>query len=531
MDNVLKSIDLLSSDYSLVKKEASSRQIKTRPESFASISEHFFNYLKTKIADAKNLEKGSKYSNLAATLDKKLTVLSLDGLANSFVDDRAIKLRNRMYNNFINNVYNLYAELKKEKDIVKEESADVNSARNVDLSFTDSDEFLKSQEKDMGLDSTIEPTSQDLNNVGVSSSMPATEGEQSSIKNDAATKFDINVKEDAKSLDIGPSMNLVQSEDTSFTSSNNFLEQQEKNMQIGPTIEPTSQDLNNVSVSSSMPATEGEQSSIENDAATKFDMNAKEDAKTNDSTIPEYKIITDNDINYNNSQKFENSSKEVSDNPNELGKNIRLDDILPVPEREETKSLENASEIKNDDVKEFSFVPDEKSNIDLNNDSESKETKNNDLKFDFSQATPSDINYIIDNKDTSKDDLKALKDRIEVLRKQKADNDKTLAAAKEQAEKKSQLVDKRREDVASKKDLYMQHLNKLRELAMALDEDNKRAEKDIQEFNSQASAYDEEAALLTKQADEYDSARSEIDDIIEFNNYDDNKTESSLKVA
>ena len=77
----------------------------------------------------------------------------------------------------------------------------------------------------------------------------------------------------------------------------------------------------------------------------------------------------------------------------------------------------------------------------------------------------------------------------------------------------------------------MQHLNKLRELAMALDEDNKRAEKDIQEFNSQASAYDEEAALLTKQADEYDSARSEIDDIIEFNNYDDNKTESSLKVA
>ncbi len=66
---------------------------------------------------------------------------------------------------------------------------------------------------------------------------------------------------------------------------------------------------------------------------------------------------------------------------------------------------------------------------------------------------------------------------------------------------------------------------------MALDEDNKRAEKDIQEFNSQASAYDEEAALLTKQADEYDSARSEIDDIIEFNNYDDNKTESSLKVA
>lgn len=450
MDNVLKSIDLLSSDYSLVKKEASSRQIKTRPESFASISEHFFNYLKTKIADAKNLEKGSKYSNLAATLDKKLTVLSLDGLANSFVDDRAIKLRNRMYNNFINNVYNLYAELKKEKDIVKEESADVNSARNVDLSFTDSDEFLKSQEKDMGLASTIEPTSQDLNNVGVSSSMPATEGEQSSI---------------------------------------------------------------------------------ENDAATKFDMNVKEDAKTNDSTIPEYKIITDNDINYNNSQKFENSSKEVSDNPNELGKNIRLDDILPVPEREETKSLENASEIKNDDVKEFSFVPDEKSNIDLNNDSESKETKNNDLKFDFSQATPSDINYIIDNKDTSKDDLKALKDRIEVLRKQKADNDKTLAAAKEQAEKKSQLVDKRREDVASKKDLYMQHLNKLRELAMALDEDNKRAEKDIQEFNSQASAYDEEAALLTKQADEYDSARSEIDDIIEFNNYDDKKTESSLKVA
>ena len=450
MDNVLKSIDLLSSDYSLVKKEASSRQIKTRPESFASISEHFFNYLKTKIADAKKLEKGSKYSNLAATLDKKLTVLSLDGLANSFVDDRAIKLRNRMYNNFINNVYNLYAELKKEKDIVKEESADVNSARNVDLSFTDSDEFLKSQEKDMGLDSTIEPTSQDLNNVGVSSSMPATEGEQSSI---------------------------------------------------------------------------------ENDAATKFDMNAKEDAKTNDSTIPEYKIITDNDINYNNSQKIENSSKEVSDNPNELGKNIRLDDILPVPEREETKSLENASEIKNDDVKEFSFVPDEKSNTDLNNDSESKETKNNDLKFDFSQATPSDINYIIDNKDTSKDDLKALKDRIEVLRKQKADNDKTLAAAKEQAEKKSQLVDKRREDVASKKDLYMQHLNKLRELAMALDEDNKRAEKDIQEFNSQASAYDEEAALLTKQADEYDSARSEIDDIIEFNNYDDNKTESSLKVA
>ena len=450
MDNVLKSIDLLSSDYSLVKKEASSRQIKTRPESFASISEHFFNYLKTKIADAKNLEKGSKYSNLAATLDKKLTVLSLDGLANSFVDDRAIKLRNRMYNNFINNVYNLYAELKKEKDIVKEESADVNSARNVDLSFTDSDEFLKSQEKDMGLDSTIEPTSQDLNNVGVSSSMPATEGEQSSI---------------------------------------------------------------------------------ENDAATKFDMNVKEDTKTNDSTIPEYKIITDNDINYNNSQKFENSSKEVSDNPNELGKNIRLDDILPVPEREETKSLENASEIKNDDVKEFSFVPDEKSNIDLNNDSESKETKNNDLKFDFSQATPSDINYIIDNKDTSKDDLKALKDRIEVLRKQKADNDKTLAAAKEQAEKKSQLVDKRREDVASKKDLYMQHLNKLRELAMALDEDNKRAEKDIQEFNSQAIAYDEEAALLTKQADEYDSARSEIDDIIEFNNYDDNKTESSLKVA
>ena len=450
MDNVLKSIDLLSSDYSLVKKEASSRQIKTRPESFASISEHFFNYLKTKIADAKNLEKGSKYSNLAATLDKKLTVLSLDGLANSFVDDRAIKLRNRMYNNFINNVYNLYAELKKEKDIVKEESADVNSARNVDLSFTDSDEFLKSQEKDMGLDSTIEPTSQDLNNVGVSSSMPTTEGEQSSI---------------------------------------------------------------------------------ENDAATKFDMNVKEDTKTNDSTIPEYKIITDNDINYNNSQKFENSSKEVSDNPNELGKNIRLDDILPVPEREETKSLENASEIKNDDVKEFSFVPDEKSNIDLNNDSESKETKNNDLKFDFSQATPSDINYIIDNKDTSKDDLKALKDRIEVLRKQKADNDKTLAAAKEQAEKKSQLVDKRREDVASKKDLYMQHLNKLRELAMALDEDNKRAEKDIQEFNSQANAYDEEAALLTKQADEYDSARSEIDDIIEFNNYDDNKTESSLKVA
>ena len=450
MDNVLKSIDLLSSDYSLVKKEASSRQIKTRPESFASISEHFFNYLKTKIADAKNLEKGSKYSNLAATLDKKLTVLSLDGLANSFVDDRAIKLRNRMYNNFINNVYNLYAELKKEKDIVKEESADVNSARSVDLSFTDSDEFLKSQEKDMGLASTIEPTSQDLNNVGVSSSMPATEGEQSSI---------------------------------------------------------------------------------ENDAATKFDMNVKEDTKTNDSTIPEYKIITDNDINYNNSQKFENSSKEVSDNPNELGKNIRLDDILPVPEREETKSLENASEIKNDDVKEFSFVPDEKSNTDLNNDSESKETKNNDLKFDFSQATPSDINYIIDNKDTSKDDLKALKDRIEVLRKQKADNDKTLAAAKEQAEKKSQLVDKRREDVASKKDLYMQHLNKLRELAMALDEDNKRAEKDIQEFNSQASAYDEEAALLTKQADEYDSARSEIDDIIEFNNYDDNKTESSLKVA
>lgn len=450
MDNVLKSIDLLSSDYSLVKKEASSRQIKTRPESFASISEHFFNYLKTKIADAKNLEKGSKYSNLAATLDKKLTVLSLDGLANSFVDDRAIKLRNRMYNNFINNVYNLYAELKKEKDIVKEESADVNSARNVDLSFTDSDEFLKSQEKDMGLDSTIEPTSQNLNNVGVSSSMPATEGEQSSI---------------------------------------------------------------------------------ENDAATKFDMNVKEDTKTNDSTIPEYKIITDNDINYNNSQKFENSSKEVSDNPNELGKNIRLDDILPVPEREETKSLENASEIKNDDVKEFSFVPDEKSNIDLNNDSESKETKNNDLKFDFSQATPSDINYIIDNKDTSKDDLKALKDRIEVLRKQKADNDKTLAAAKEQAEKKSQLVDKRREDVASKKDLYMQHLNKLRELAMALDEDNKRAEKDIQEFNSQASAYDEEAALLTKQADEYDSARSEIDDIIEFNNYDDKKNESSLKVA
>lgn len=450
MDNVLKSIDLLSSDYSLVKKEASSRQIKTRPESFASISEHFFNYLKTKIADAKNLEKGSKYSNLAATLDKKLTVLSLDGLASSFVDDRAIKLRNRMYNNFINNVYNLYAELKKEKDIVKEESADVNSARNVDLSFTDSDEFLKSQEKDMGLGSTIEPTSQDLNNVGVSSSMPATEGEQSSI---------------------------------------------------------------------------------ENDAATKFDMNVKEDAKTNDSTIPEYKIITDNDINYNNSQKFENSSKEVSDNPNELGKNIRLDDILPVPEREETKSLENASEIKNDDVKEFSFVPDEKSNIDLNNDSESKETKNNDLKFDFSQATPSDINYIIDNKDTSKDDLKALKDRIEVLRKQKADNDKTLAAAKEQAEKKSQLVDKRREDVASKKDLYMQHLNKLRELAMALDEDNKRAEKDIQEFNSQASAYDEEAALLTKQADEYDSARSEIDDIIEFNNYDDKKNESSLKVA
>ena len=77
----------------------------------------------------------------------------------------------------------------------------------------------------------------------------------------------------------------------------------------------------------------------------------------------------------------------------------------------------------------------------------------------------------------------------------------------------------------------MQHLNKLRELAMALDEDNKRAEKDIQEFNSQASAYDEEAALLTKQADEYDSARSEIDDIIEFNNYDDKKTESSLKVA
>ena len=450
MDNVLKSIDLLSSDYSLVKKEASSRQIKTRPESFASISEHFFNYLKTKIADAKNLEKGSKYSNLAATLDKKLTVLSLDGLANSFVDDRAIKLRNRMYNNFINNVYNLYAELKKEKDIVKEESADVNSARNVDLSFTDSDEFLKSQEKDMGLASTIEPTSQDLNNVGVSSSMPTTEGEQSSI---------------------------------------------------------------------------------ENDAATKFDMNVKEDTKTNDSTIPEYKIITDNDINYNNSQKFENSSKEVSDNPNELGKNIRLDDILPVPEREETKSLENASEIKNDDVKEFSFVPDEKSNTDLNNDSESKETKNNDLKFDFSQATPSDINYIIDNKDTSKDDLKALKDRIEVLRKQKADNDKTLAAAKEQAEKKSQLVDKRREDVASKKDLYMQHLNKLRELAMALDEDNKRAEKDIQEFNSQASAYDEEAALLTKQADEYDSARSEIDDIIEFNNYDDKKTESSLKVA
>lgn len=450
MDNVLKSIDLLSSDYSLVKKEASSRQIKTRPESFASISEHFFNYLKTKIADAKKLEKGSKYSNLAATLDKKLTVLSLDGLANSFVDDRAIKLRNRMYNNFINNVYNLYAELKKEKDIVKEESADVNSARSVDLSFTDSDEFLKSQEKDMGLGSTIEPTSQDLNNVGVSSSMPTTEGEQSSI---------------------------------------------------------------------------------ENDAATKFDMNVKEDTKTNDSTIPEYKIITDNDINYNNSQKFENSSKEVSDNPNELGKNIRLDDILPVPEREETKSLENVSEIKNDDVKEFSFVPDEKSNIDLNNDSESKETKNNDLKFDFSQATPSDINYIIDNKDTSKDDLKALKDRIEVLRKQKADNDKTLAAAKEQAEKKSQLVDKRREDVASKKDLYMQHLNKLRELAMALDEDNKRAEKDIQEFNSQASAYDEEAALLTKQADEYDSARSEIDDIIEFNNYDDNKTESSLKVA
>ena len=450
MDNVLKSIDLLSSDYSLVKKEASSRQIKTRPESFASISEHFFNYLKTKIADAKKLEKGSKYSNLAATLDKKLTVLSLDGLANSFVDDRAIKLRNRMYNNFINNVYNLYAELKKEKDIVKEESADVNSARNVDLSFTDSDEFLKSQEKDMGLDSTIEPTSKDLNNVGVSSSMPATEGEQSSI---------------------------------------------------------------------------------ENDAATKFDMNVKEDTKTNDSTIPEYKIITDNDINYNNSQKFENSSKEVSDNPNELGKNIRLDDILPVPEREETKSLENASEIKNDDVKEFSFVPDEKSNIDLNNDSESKETKNNDLKFDFSQATPSDINYIIDNKDTSKDDLKALKDRIEVLRKQKADNDKTLAAAKEQAEKKSQLVDKRREDVASKKDLYMQHLNKLRELAIALDEDNKRAEKDIQEFNSQATAYDEEAALLTKQADEYDSARSEIDDIIEFNNYDDKKTESSLKVA
>ena len=450
MDNVLKSIDLLSSDYSLVKKEASSRQIKTRPESFASISEHFFNYLKTKIADAKKLEKGSKYSNLAATLDKKLTVLSLDGLANSFVDDRAIKLRNRMYNNFINNVYNLYAELKKEKDIVKEESADVNSARSVDLSFTDSDEFLKSQEKDMGLASTIEPTSKDLNNVGVSSSMPTTEGEQSSIENDAATKFDINVKEDTK---------------------------------------------------------------------------------TNDSTIPEYKIITDNDINYNNSQKFENSSKEVSDNPNELGKNIRLDDILPVPEREETKSLENASEIKNDDVKEFSFVPDEKSNTDLNNDSESKETKNNDLKFDFSQATPSDINYIIDNKDTSKDDLKALKDRIEVLRKQKADNDKTLAAAKEQAEKKSQLVDKRREDVASKKDLYMQHLNKLRELAMALDEDNKRAEKDIQEFNSQASAYDEEAALLTKQADEYDSARSEIDDIIEFNNYDDNKTESSLKVA
>lgn len=450
MDNVLKSIDLLSSDYSLVKKEASSRQIKTRPESFASISEHFFNYLKTKIADAKKLEKGSKYSNLAATLDKKLTVLSLDGLANSFVDDRAIKLRNRMYNNFINNVYNLYAELKKEKDIVKEESADVNSARSVDLSFTDSDEFLKSQEKDMGLASTIEPTSQDLNNVGAISSMPATEGEQSSI---------------------------------------------------------------------------------ENDAATKFDMNVKEDTKTNDSTIPEYKIITDNDINYNNSQKFENSSKEVSDNPNELGKNIRLDDILPVPEREETKSLENASEIKNDDVKEFSFVPDEKSNTDLNNDSESKETKNNDLKFDFSQATPSDINYIIDNKDTSKDDLKALKDRIEVLRKQKADNDKTLAAAKEQAEKKSQLVDKRREDVASKKDLYMQHLNKLRELAMALDEDNKRAEKDIQEFNSQASAYDEEAALLTKQADEYDSARSEIDDIIEFNNYDDKKTESSLKVA
>ncbi len=224
----------------------------------------------------------------------------------------------------------------------------------------------------MGLASTIEPTSQDLNNVGVSSSMPTTEGEQSSIENDAATKFDMNVKEDAKSLDIGPSMNLVQSEDTSYTSSNNFLEQQEKNMQIGSTIEPTSQDLNNVS---------------------------------------------DNDINYNNSQKFENSSKEVSDNPNELGKNIRLDDILPVPEREETKSLENASEIKNDDVKEFSFVPDEKSNIDLNNDSESKETKNNDLKFDFSQATPSDINYIIDNKDTSKDDLKALKDRIEVLRK------------------------------------------------------------------------------------------------------------------
>lgn len=524
MDNVLKSIDLLSSDYSLVKKEASSRQIKTRPESFASISGHFFNYLKTKIADTKELEKGSKYSNLAATLDKKLTVLSLDDLANNFVDDRAIKLRNRMYNNFINNVYNLYSELKSEK----EESTDVNSARSIDLSSTDSDDFLKQQEKNMGLGSNVEPTPADLNSIDVIPSMPDAEEEQTNIENDTAAKFDMNVKEDAKNLDTESSINSVQSEDISSTSSNNFLEQQEKDMGISSTIEPKAVDLNIEPEVKHEPIISDGVKESEKSASDFSEIMRKEDTKASDSPIPEFKIITDKDISYDSSQKFNTSSKDVPKDYNELGENIRLDDILPVPERKETKSLEDVSKIETDDVKEFSFVPDNKENTGLSSNSE---TKAKDLKFDFSQATPTDINHIIDNKDTSKADLKALKNRIEVLRRQKADNDKTLAAAKEQAEKKSQEVDKRREDVASKKDLYLQQLNKLKELAMALDEDNKKAERDIQEFNSQATAYDEEAALLTKQADEYDSARSEIDNIIEFNNHDEENNGPLLKVA
>ncbi len=576
MDNV----QLLSEiDESVIPDSRVSRnQIKTRNTSFQSIYRHWRDYrsyiLNQKLNDVKgdlirnmstaDYKEIQEKNNLISTLEDKIEILSKSDMPSKYIKHRAIKLREKMMNSFLNNSIKLYAgkvfekpnvftpETSTEVDVssfvvptVVESMAAANTSSPINVeSVSNNQEKELASEIDRAMGDAYYDEPIDRNNIEqvVEEALNNTAPNQELASDEVISHDEIQqVIDDELNKDVenhetvvNDDVKVVTPEEVAQVVNDNrdsaYNAVDDSDLKVVDSVGETDsvEETHSVEETDSVGETHSVEETDSNDlninysnlkdavdqALEDIKVTQNENSAVNVDLLPphveeenyEYKPMTDEEIARARENiefdKYEKRYKDEWENVNteEDNNNVFFGGFEPLHDV-----------ISNDAIRDDVVVVPEK------NDVVSSNTKDDELHFDYSDATESDLTYASEQ-ESSKLGLQELKDRALKLKEIKKQSEEDFHAAKSvRLEEAKKALEVRNVNLSKKLD-YVEALKKLKEYCDSLEVQTKEINNSTESIRNDTEINRQFIQSQFDEIDDYDNKMKEIDSIISSDN-------------